>query len=1773
MKKNLSIFMILTLLLPLFTAGPFDSAYAAESENGTVQLSGDPSFDSDSVANSAANQWRWLSYPGARFSLNPNKGSVSLDQGKAPMANDLAFNIGGFLGAGQVQFYGLMNAKIAESGQNGNTASSINTTWYPYKIDFNATYNTPSGVNMSGYDYFTDADSSVVRVMKVNGNANKDLILGGTIAGSGSARWDAEHQVLVVSDASYFYALKFVSLTGSELTASPLSQVPVINGSSWSLRIPVGVASGNTYATGFGFAASEEGVEKAISRASGNFAQGVSASLAATKAVFDSNLRKAPAPQNFGIAGGIDSKGVTAQQHRMFYYGAFAFFLNNYMNVLPENTAHFNYPQVLLGKASTWGFGAAYNNGSVAWESFLGQEWLSYMMPREAWEAYTGTMSLVGEDGYIPGEVLPARKAQAAWVIYRNGGASKEELAQQYGSIRRNLLWLEQNPRWIYISHDQADEKDLEFMASFLFDADFASRIAQEIGQPEAEIKMWKDRKNNMEKDIREWFLTNPNKLNQYYFKDSNSYKVGEYESILNAIYLNSLTDAENRMLIDFWRGMANANAPVNGQFYKYGVMSLNVYAMYNKGYKGDARQIIYTAIRDTVKAGNFSENIQPTGSIEGVSPSTFTAAGMIDFTLMANGLETYTGEPRNINLGTSWGETALPDIEDFNYVSDWSISSDAHITASDGIGRVAVNDNSGRDYGHVGKRVSYNVTDNPSIHIKVTQVDPGGKWALKVTDGGTDIALQNDTEATGEFSYNLKDITGWSGSKSFVIKMYASGGKGKSYQVDYLATEPLSDVELALDKQSFVLGQNMQISYKGASGQKDWLGIYKDDGGEPGENNPPLARAYKSNEDTASGTVSFDANWAPGNYRVFLLKNDGYTVAASAQFRITAPSAPGQVYLTGAVSASGYLTGTLAISPPSNSTYVQEYVLYWGDRNGKLSGVQPIAVVPAAIATVNHELTRVPVPDGAEALIIYSRTKGFESLVYAADELPKAGLQPLQLADFTDVSDWTVQQNANIASVNGLGRVEVNPGRDYGHVDKELSYNISDLPLIRVKIDGLDSGAKWALKVNTGYDFNDDITLQRDTDQTGEFTYNLREITGWKNARTFTIKLYAVGGQGKSFRISELSALPVEPVLTVPGEPTGVQASASNESAIVRFAAPADNGGSEILRYTVTVWSDDNAVKMVEGTGSPVTVSDLSNGTAYTFTVTASNAQGDSAVSTRSNEVTPTTELPPAPLRPENLNGMAGDKQVKLTWDETKNTVSYAVYQYEGVTAPADPDRWVLVAPSVTTATYTVNGLSNGTSYAFAVKAVNAGGESDFSAAVTATPSAAVPQTPAVPTLLTSTAGDKEVTLKWEAVKGADAYAVYQYEGTTAPINSSDWVLVQSGVIETTYTITGLTNGTGYAFAVKALNSGGASDYSAAATAVPTAAVLPEHPDTSGNSGSSVQESITIKSDDGKITIPSGRNGEVTLGNQIVLSVPAGVADQDMMITIEKLLHLDNLLRDKNKTLVSDVFEITKNLVGHFKKPVTLTLKFDPSLAGKDQRVSIFYYDEAKKTWVEVGGTVKGDWITAEVDHFTKFAVMAVDGSLGESSQSNQPAPAFADIIGHWAESYIRDAVGNKLVSGYPDGTFKPGSPVTRAEFTVMLINGLKLEKTGSVPPFSDQSKFGAWAQEAIATAAEAGLVSGYKDNSFRPDSRITRAEMAVMIARALDLTTDSGAMTSLADDTAIPQWAKGAVEAMHKLEIVNGRSDDKFVPNDTATRAEAVVMLLRMLAIHNNQ
>lgn len=232
---------------------------------------------------------------------------------------------------------------------------------------------------------------------------------------------------------------------------------------------------------------------------------------------------------------------------------------------------------------------------------------------------------------------------------------------------------------------------------------------------------------------------------------------------------------------------------------------------------------------------------------------------------------------------------------------------------------------------------------------------------------------------------------------------------------------------------------------------------------------------------------------------------------------------------------------------------------------------------------------------------------------------------------------------------------------------------------------------------------------------------------------------------------------------------------------------------------------------------------------------------------------------------------------------------------------------------------------------------------------------------------------------------------------------------------------------------------------------------------------------------------------------------------------------------------------------------------------------VSLYGLDGANQEWVELNNVKVDEEkhsISGTVDHFTKFAAIA---SQEEEKEAPVPVPAvhLSDISGHWAEESIHRLVAMGAISGYPDGTFQPNQPVTRSEFVTILVRAFQLKLEDGLtasPPFEDVQAH--WAIEAISAAYAHDIIQGYSNTSFGPEDRMTREQMAVMIGKLLGL--EATTFNSIfVDQGAISDWANPRVMAVVQRGIMNGYSNQAFRPEAYATRAEVAAVILRALEI----
>jgi photosystem II stability/assembly factor-like uncharacterized protein len=209
------------------------------------------------------------------------------------------------------------------------------------------------------------------------------------------------------------------------------------------------------------------------------------------------------------------------------------------------------------------------------------------------------------------------------------------------------------------------------------------------------------------------------------------------------------------------------------------------------------------------------------------------------------------------------------------------------------------------------------------------------------------------------------------------------------------------------------------------------------------------------------------------------------------------------------------------------------------------------------------------------------------------------------------------------------------------------------------------------------------------------------------------------------------------------------------------------------------------------------------------------------------------------------------------------------------------------------------------------------------------------------------------------------------------------------------------------------------------------------------------------------------------------------------------------------------------------------------------------------------------GGYVTTSV---TGVEGVVQSGSLVEAGvyRWTSIVPTFSDVpVDHWAFDWIEALYNAGLTSGYPDGTYRPSNPVTRAEMTVFLLKGMNTG-TYSPPapdgshPFSDIS--GHWAESWMEELYDVGLTSGYPDGTYRPQNEVTRAEMAVFLLRAKHGAGYSPPVTSGGTFSDIAgHWAEDWIEQLAAEGITSGYVDGTYRPENPVTRAEMAVFLTR--------
>ena len=334
-------------------------------------------------------------------------------------------------------------------------------------------------------------------------------------------------------------------------------------------------------------------------------------------------------------------------------------------------------------------------------------------------------------------------------------------------------------------------------------------------------------------------------------------------------------------------------------------------------------------------------------------------------------------------------------------------------------------------------------------------------------------------------------------------------------------------------------------------------------------------------------------------------------------------------------------------------------------------------------------------------------------------------------------------------------------------------------------------------------------------------------------------------------------------------------------------------------------------------------------------------------------------------------------------------------------------------------------------------------------------------------------------------------------------------------------------------------------------------------------------------KSFDLGTTKASGKNGSAV---SFKLNLPETLKNEKISGLSLEISYDTKMLRT-SKSDVKLAAELTKGgaaaEIGNGKVKITRSENSEQPLEiGSDMGKILFEILAAGSSDVKLRGTVTlayGE--TAKKVELS--GVMTVTGSgaggNGGGNVVNPPSnTGLSDISGvEWAREAIEYLHKNKIISGYEDNTFRPDNSITREEFAAIAVRAFGLSKDGAEADFSDTVR-GEWYYPFVASAAVSGAISGKDDGSFGVGETITRQDMCTILVRIADgMGTNLGEKyerLEFVDNAEIADYAAAAVTALQRAGIINGTGDNMFSPQGEVSRAMAAKAVYGMLAAVNS-
>lgn len=541
-------------------------------------------------------------------------------------------------------------------------------------------------------------------------------------------------------------------------------------------------------------------------------------------------------------------------------------------------------------------------------------------------------------------------------------------------------------------------------------------------------------------------------------------------------------------------------------------------------------------------------------------------------------------------------------------------------------------------------------------------------------------------------------------------------------------------------------------------------------------------------------------------------------------------------------------------------------------------------------------------------------------------------------------------------------------------------------------------------------------------------------------------------------------------------------------------------------------------------------------------------------------NITAPAYTVPDAPI---NVTAVAGDGQATVSFDEPFNGDS----PITGYIVTSSPGAITTTGSALS---ITVTGLTNGVEYTFAVKAVNAAGESPESGESNAvTPMA--PQgggDPTTPSTPSNSGGSGTNSTPVQTPKPNDL-------GVEILVNGKSQTAA-------TATMTTVNNRSVLTFVLddKKVEQKIEQEGNNSVVTIP---VKKSADEVVGQLNGKIvkymetkQAVLEIKTDKVTYTLPASQINIDSVSDKI-----GGQVDlKDITVNVKIAASPDETVKVVENTAKKNNFDV-----------VLRPVDFNINCSYGSKRVEVLKFNGYVERMVAIPDGIDPNKITTGIVLNTDGTfshvptqVTAIGGryyakinSLTNSSYSVIWSPkTFTDVEKHWARDAVNDMGSRLVISGVGDGKFEPQRDITRAEFAAVVVQSLGLMRPGTGKnSFEDVAK-GAWYYDAVSIANEYGIITGYGNGNFGPMDKITREQAMAIIAKAMKITglsaelaaeEQEAVLASFKDSAVSSNYSKEGIAACVKAEVVKGRGNGLIAPRNNITRAEVAVIVRNLL------